>query len=154
MSKLDAILDSGDPLLNPDQFTPQQLPMFVSARDIHDNYIHGDNKTSGWTKSASAFNEHKETLDETYARKQKENSDSRKYDPGYNPDRPTTPLDVSVHKGEPVLWNGHHRQVETYHRNPDELLPVIHTSRPYAWDESAEESKHYGQRVAGSRWDR
>lgn len=109
-------------MLNGAQF--EQLPMFMSAREIHDHIPPGDLINAG------------DTPEDLYARKLRQAKTYR-----YNDDGGKTlhesiavegvkePVTIWSHHGFLRLGEGHHRVAVGMGTDPDRLLPVTHDSR-------------------------
>lgn len=110
--------------LSPQQF--EQLPMFVTARHVRENFEHMDLPYAA--KSAAE----KPTLDMLYARKIEDFEKTPEY---YNWDPRSVrnegvrvPIKVSLTNGTPQLTDGHHRVALQHEADPDRLIPVEYDS--------------------------
>lgn len=116
--------------LNATQFQGEQLPMFMTARDLYNNTQPGDARESApqmWNSK----------LREARVPGSAEDSSGASLRDSVRSSGVRTPVTV-LHGGwiagyqdsdKPILWNGHHRVVSAINTNPDQLVPVEHIDR-------------------------
>lgn len=114
--------------LNPQQF--QQLPMFMSAREITDTASpgdrpYGDDEAAVWrVKGKSAFSKKAGA----YGRKPTMSLGASIGQEGVQ--RPVDIVHTQTGEKPTTLVQGHHRVAYSLENDPDRLIPVVHHEEP------------------------
>ena len=121
--------------LNPRQF--QQLPMFMTAREIQEQTTPldkspGQPRARFWaTRARSATHRHVVRND----------PDSGNLADSIRTEGVHRPVEISwgeTAKKKPELANGHHRVAVSFEHDPDRLIPVVHDAgEGYSWGAAA-----------------
>jgi hypothetical protein len=128
----------------------EQLPMFVSARDIHDNYIPMD-------RGGSINGMYGRKLDEAAnANYMTRHGGTGSLVDSIKAGGVKTPVHVYHSEGDSTaygvhgkaLFDGHHRVAVAYDQNPDQLVPVVHDDNSTAKYRARAEVNAYKRREA------
>lgn len=106
--------------LNPQQFEGEQLPMFMTARDIHRTITPGD--MGGFDKPAQMW---ADKLAESKVDNADDGTDRTIWQ-SVKDEGVRSPVDIAHRPSGPMLWDGHHRVVSALNTDPDQYVPVLH----------------------------